>query len=322
MQNNHSWKEDLLELFPMRIRAFLEHIDGGLLLEEIRLRAGQPIQLVFNGYERLLYAAGGRPVVTQADCMSLVERMCEHSIYAWEEEMRMGFLTLPGGYRVGLCGRAVMEDGKLHHISDITSLNIRIARACLDTSAELLPYLLNPMSKPYTTLIISPPGCGKTTMLRDIAYQLSYGRYDAGPCRVCVVDERMEIAGSIRGMAQHDIGPRTDVLSGCPKSQAIPLLVRTLAPDVLITDELGGREDAKAVLEAIDCGVTVIASAHASHINALMRRGTLQGLIQKGIFERIVMLGRSNGVGSIECIWNENLQELKEGNKTCSKCLF
>jgi len=302
-----NWKADLLPLFPGNLQAELQRIEENLPIEEIRIRAGQPVQLCCSGFERLLDGA----VTGPADCAQILERACEHSVYAWEEEIQSGFVTLPGGYRIGLCGKSVRKNGRIGNLTDITSLNIRIARACIGAADGLLPALIDRGGTPYPTLILSAPGCGKTTMLRDIARQLSAGLNGARPLRVCVVDERMEIAGAVRGMPQHALGPRADVLSGCPKAEGIRLAVRVLSPDVLITDELGAREDADAVQEAAYCGVVTIASAHVRDIEALVKRRVLMELIESEVFERLVLLGRTeNRVGCVMGIYDGALRPL------------
>ena len=301
-----NWKASLLPLFPIRLQQELQKIDETLPLEEIRIRAGQPLQLCCSGYERLLQA-----VPTVGDCAAILERACEHSIYAWEEELKNGFITLTGGYRMGLCGKAVLKQGQTVAQTDITSLNIRIARACPGAADGVMPLILRRDGTPCPVLIISPPGCGKTTLLRDIVRQLSAGLHGAVPQRVCVVDERMELAGAVRGLAQLALGPRTDVLSGFPKCEGIRMAVRVLSPEVIVTDELGTNAEADAVQEAAYCGVVTIASAHVRDISALSKRRTLMELVESGVFERVVLLGREEGrVGCVTGIWDGALKAL------------
>lgn len=306
-----NWKEILLPLCTPGVRVLLTHITPDPALEEIRIRANGPLQLVYGGRDRLIYAPGGRPAASGADCAAMVARMCEHSIYAWEEELRMGFLTLPGGCRVGLSGRGVMAEGIFSHIADVNALNIRIARAREGAADRLLPWLLGQNGRVLSTLLFSPPGCGKTTLLRDVARQLSYGLAPAMSHRVLVVDERMELSGSARGAAFHDLGPRTDVLTGLKKTAAIPMALRTLSPEVIVTDELGGEREADAVREAAFCGVSTIASAHAGSLSDLRARRAITELLRDGAFARLVLIGRSGGVGSVEAVWDGHGQLLR-----------
>lgn len=293
MDNKVFWKRELFALLPDKLVRLLEHIEDDYPLEELRIRAAQPLQLYGGGRDRLLYATGGRPAATFMDCEEIFERMCGHSIYAWEDEIRNGFITLPGGYRAGICGHAVRgAQGHIQSLRDISAINIRIARAVEGAADDLLPLLLHTDGTPYSTLLLSAPGMGKTTLLRDVVRQLSYGYGGARAAKVCVVDERMELAGSVRGLAQYDIGPRTDVLSGCAKPEGIRMAVRTLSPEVIATDELGTLEDAQAVQDAAFCGVRTVATAHVEHVDALRKRMPLAGLLASGAIERVVEIGR------------------------------
>ncbi|MDL2258531.1 stage III sporulation protein AA [Eubacteriales bacterium OttesenSCG-928-K08] len=304
------WKDTILPMLPQKLERLLSPIEDEYPLEELRIRAGQPLQLCSSLGDRLLYAAGKRPAATIEDCAAIFERVCGHSIYAWEDEIKNGFVTLAGGCRVGVCGRAVRDErGSIAHISDITSINFRVGRACVGAANLLLPRVLRPDGAPYAALIVSAPGHGKTTILRDMVRQLSYGYGGACPQRVCVIDERMEISGSVRGAPQFDLGPRTDVLCGSGKPEGIRLAVRTLSPQVIATDELGSLQDANAVQEAAFSGVTVIATAHVDSVQALKKRRTLMKLIESGALERIVQLGRSSGrPGIITGVWDGELR--------------
>lgn len=301
MQNN-DWEDLLQRYFPAHLWAAIRANSEDGNLEEIRIRVNQRIQLVYPESDRLTQAW-----VTETDCKTVVERMCEHSLYAWREELRAGFITLAGGCRVGVCGKAVMQDGRMECITSITSLNIRIAREVNGAAAELLPHIIEPDGQICASLLFSAPGCGKTTLLRDIARQLSYGENGIPARRICVMDERMELAASINGVPQLDVGPRTDVLSGCPKAEGMELLIRSMNPQVLITDELGGMQDAIAVLDASNAGVAVITTAHAGSIEQLQKRPGTNMLLESGAFARIVQLGRTPRVGSVLHIWDSAL---------------
>ncbi|MEL7608521.1 MAG: stage III sporulation protein AA [Bacillota bacterium] len=287
---------DLLNYFPQRIADSLKPWFDRAGLEEVRLRVGQPVQLCYHDAERLVLCAGGTRFVTEADCQQIYEAICFHSVYAWERELEQGFLTLPGGYRVGMAGRAVTQEGCIRRVDGPTFFNFRIARECVGCADRLMPYLFDGAGIPLSTLILSPPGCGKTTLLRDVARKFSL----MPKLRVAVVDERSEIAGCRDGTPQNELGPRCDVLDACPKEQGMMWMVRVMSPDVLLCDELGTQGDFAAVSAAVNCGIAVIASAHARTVAQMLSRwrAALPGTAPP--FERYALLGRSRGVGTLE----------------------
>lgn len=312
-----NWKNDLAPYLPGTVRGMLACISASAPLEEIRIRAEKPLQLCFTGYERLLYLPGGRPPVTAGECRALLNRLCEQSLYAWEAELGSGFLTLPGGYRVGLCGSMLLPQEGRRRLAEATAFNIRIARQVPGAADALLPYLLLPDGQLHNTLLVSAPGCGKTTLLRDIARSASYGLSGARACRVAVVDTRYELAGCAHGVSVMDLGPRTDVLSGVPRAESMRMLVTNMAPEILITDELSTPEDLHAVWEAAHSGVRVVASAHAGSLRSLLRREAMRGALCDGLFARIVLLSRSRGVGTIEQVLDANLKTMEGGVEAC-----
>ena len=313
-----NWKRDLAPYLPARVQEMLHTVADDAPIEEIRLRAGQPLQLCFTGFERLIYAVGGRPAVSGEDCADTLARICEQSIYAWEEELRNGFITLPGGYRVGVCGRAVGQDGRLERITDITSLNFRISRAIEGVCTPLLP-LLADGGLPCSTLVLSAPGCGKTTLLRDLARRCAYGAPGIRPCRVAIVDARYELSGSVRGVPQFDLGPRTDVLTGSSKAEGMRLMITTMSPQVLVADELSTEADVNAAIEAVACGVRLLAGVHAGGPETLLNRPPMRELLRAKLFDRYVLLGRSRGVGTVEGVFNAELRCIGEGAAVCSE---
>lgn len=277
-------------------------------LEEIRLREGRPLHLVLSGADRFVTPEGGltadparadRP--GREDLARTFQLIARGSVYAWEDEVAGGFLTLPGGHRVGLCGRAVTEAGRMRTLKHVASLNLRIARDVPGAAGALLPGLICGKCV-ASTLIISPPQAGKTTVLRDLVRQISAGVPGLGlsGCKVGLVDERSEVAGSVDGVPQRDLGPRTDVLDGAPKAQGMMLLIRAMSPQVLAVDEIGRREDAEAVLEALHAGVAVLATAHGQDLADVSRRPALAELLAAGAFRRAAVLSRRRGPGTLE----------------------
>ncbi len=296
------WKRDLYPYLPQRVNALLSMVqtDG---VEELRLRANRPIQLVFGDGERILYGANQTAAVTQRECEETLLRFAAYSLYAHESELGQGFITVRGGYRVGVCGACALSGEGEWRICGVTSLNIRVSRAVVGAAKKLMPFLADKEGRARSMLIVSPPGCGKTTLLRDVARALSDGLYGAKPARVGLVDERCELCGAVGGEGGFDVGIRTDVLTGMPRGKAMRLMLRTLAPNVIVTDELGAEGDAEAAFEAINGGVQVVTSAHAGGLAALLRRRAFAEMFAAGVFSRVVLLGRSRGVGTIERVW-------------------
>ena len=252
-------------------------------LREIRLRAGYPAQLVFGSEDRLAGEA-----ISKDSLHHILAALMDFSVYSHECELGQGFFTLTDGSRAGVCGRIAFCGNGPATLSDISSLCIRIARRLRGCADPLMPVLLRG-DLLRSLLIISSPGRGKTTLLRDVARQLSERGFN-----VAVSDERYEI-GACPDLTKADLGPRTDVLSGCPKHAAISLLLRTMAPDVIVTDEIGDVRDAQALADASRCGVAVIATAHAAGISELNRRPGLRSALETGIFGNVVLLGDPPG---------------------------
>lgn len=311
------WRMQIFPYLPKRIRAVLEETDAAVSVEEIRFRAGQPMQLCLSDGELLLreYAP-----VSAEDCAEILRLICENSIYAWSEELRSGFLTLPGGCRVGIAGRAVLENGRIARITDVTSLCIRVAYDCRGIARSVIPLLRDGVGKLCSTLVVSPPCAGKTTLLRDLIRSASCGEAGLRPVRVGVVDTRYELAGSVRGVPQFDLGPRTDVLSGGTKAEGMRMMLLSMSPELLAADELGTTEDLLAVTEAAGCGVRVLASVHSGSSAMLQKRGSLRQLLTSGLFERYVVLSRRCGAGTVEGIYDAALRPIKRTEREAAAC--
>lgn len=280
-----------LALLPPELRAQVQRAqtEMGAPLTEIRVRTGRRVQLLAGNRERMLDA-----VFDAAEMQSLVSALCGHSMHALGEQLRGGYLPLPGGCRAGLCGRAIATLDEVGSLSDIASVCLRIAHEHKGTADALLPALTRE-GLPLSTLILSGPGLGKTTMLRDIARQFSEGAPGRPGMNVAIADERSEIAACYRGVPQLDVGPRTDVLDGCPKALALPMLLRAMSPRLLIADEIGDPRDVNALYEALRSGVAVITSAHAEGYEQALKRPALRELLSQGYFERVAALGGQPG---------------------------
>lgn len=250
---------------------------------EIRVRTGQRISIRWVGGEGQTEKA-----LKPTDLSNLISRMLDHSAYAWEDELGQGYFTLPDGVRVGVSGKFTRENGKTRLIS-ATSLLIRIAREIKGAASPIRPFLIKDGCV-SNTVLLSPPGGGKTTMLRDACRMLS----KAGK-EISIVDERGEIAAVRNGAPQLDAGERTDVCEGLPKAQAIMMLLRSMSPEVVAVDEIGSNEDAQAISEAARMGASVLATAHASDIYDALERKMLGDVLLSGVFRYACVLGGKPG---------------------------
>lgn len=310
-QNKSKW-EAVLQFFPADLRQILERLPVNLQSKviEIRLRINQPLEINFD-QESSFIAANGMPapesakgVVIGPEIMKkLLHSVTTGSWYALEEELIQGFLTLPGGHRVGFTGHALQENGQIRFIRNIGSVNFRIAKALKGIARPVLPLLWKD-GRFLKTLIISPPAAGKTTLLREIIREVSYGdiRLNLPGLHVGLVDERSEIAGSYQGVAQLDVGPRTDLLDGAPKKEGIYLLLRAMNPDLIATDEIGTEDDVRVISDVINAGVSFLATAHARNITEAILRPGLKRILETGSVERLITLSNRLGSGTIESV--------------------
>lgn len=259
--------------------------------EEIRLRLGsQPTILLPDGE----FPISEEPV-SKRDLEMVLDIATQASSHSVRESMRAGFVTVRGGYRIGVCGTAILRDGEVFGFKTVSSVVIRIARELPGISANILGMLC--AGGFQSTLILSPPGGGKTTLLRDLIRVLSNGdRLQNMPgLRVSLADERSEVSAPVDGVPQMDIGCRTDVLTDCPKAAAVMMLLRSMNPEVIALDEITAPEDIRAMESAANCGVKLLATAHADDIDDLMKRALYQGLLEKKIFKRIVLIHKLEG---------------------------
>lgn len=330
------YNRDIIRYFSKEIRDVLEKANLQKLecLEEIRLRAGKPLIIQDYANEWFVDYSGNITrnsrnsfIVRQEEILSTLEIMSRNSIYAFQEEIKNGFITLAGGHRIGISGKAVIEDGKVVNIKEFSSLNVRVSKAVEGCSLKILKFIINKdTNNVYNTLLVSPPQCGKTTLLRDLTRVLSSGVREKGikGMKIGLVDERSEIAACYKGIPQFDVGPRTDILDACPKSLGMIMMVRSMSPQVIITDEIGDRGDKESIETILNAGVKLIASAHGYNISELKSRQEVLALIKRHVFDRYIVLSNVEGPGTVEeVIDGSNMEVLykrasnKERNIPC-----
>ena len=301
-------KEEIIKLMPPSLKTMIHKLSDKEYeaLQEIRLRVQKPRILLINSQEYGLNEAGICSVIKsyqlrEEDLMNILKYISGFSLYALEDEMRQGYITIEGGHRIGLAGKAVIENNGIKTLKHISALNMRIAHEVLNCSKEVMPYILS-RDKVYHTLIVSPPKCGKTTLLRDIIRNLSNGFSGYGPYTVGVVDERSEIAGCYQGIPQNDVGIRTDVLDGCPKVEGMRMLLRAMSPHVIAVDEIGKEEDVIALQEVLSAGVTILCTVHGKDLDDCKKKPLLYRMLEHAFFERIIILSNQYGPCTIEAI--------------------
>ncbi len=334
-------KDELLRVFSGSLRAILKRFGADFgKMQEIRLRAGLPLMVVWDNHPCFLSDDGqmsdgpaGAHRVSAEEVRETLELVGNHSLYAFEEEIRQGFITIPGGHRVGLAGRAVTEDGEIRTIKNISFLNIRLAHQVKGCADRIMPFLTEG-GQVFHTLVISPPGCGKTTLLRDMIRQLAGGgartaeaprfagdrnpeggsrertgvrnfreRPENGRFRrmnIGVIDERSELAACSQGIPQNDLGISTDVMDCCPKAEGMMMMIRTMSPDVIAVDEIGSRRDLEAMGYVMNCGCRILATVHGDTVEDVACKPVLGEMVRGRMFERYIVLSRRMGAGTVE----------------------
>ncbi|HJV16604.1 MAG TPA: stage III sporulation protein AA [Bacillales bacterium] len=299
--------ESILHFLPRNIADIICKIPPFQLeeMEEIRIRINRPIEITLNGVPKFLSY-----IIEAEDAVHLMNKISQFSLYTLEEELKRGYITVSGGHRIGLAGKVILEDGRVKAIRDISSFNIRIAKEKVGIAESIIPYIFK--EDFLHTMIIGPPQTGKTTLLRDIARIISNGhqKYGIRAEKVGIVDERSEIAGCVKGIPQLTFGHRVDVLDACPKAEGMMMMIRSMSPDVLVVDEIGRKEDADAIMEAIHAGIKLIMTTHGNSLDDIRKRPTLKHILEQQIFQRYIVLSRKKGPGTVSQILDKNGKEM------------
>ena len=285
--------DEILRYFPNKIYQIFSNLlqenpQIANELQEIRIRVDKPIILKLREKDIILQYN-----ILQTEIFQIVERLCENSIYAYKNQICEGFITIKGGHRVGLTGSCVIENGKITNIKYISSLNIRIAREVKNCSTRILREIIDIENKTiYNSIIVAPPGRGKTTILRDIIRRISDGIEEINfRGKTCgVVDERGEIAAMYKGAPQNDVGIRTDIIENVSKNKGIHMLIRTMAPEIIACDEIGSKEDVEAIHYALYSGVKGIFTMHGKNVEDIKNNKQIYELIENREIQKIIFL--------------------------------
>ena len=285
--------DEILLNFPLHIREKMRNIDF-TNLEEIRIRNNRPIFLKIGQSEQQV-----NYIINTNDVLEILQKICDNSIYTYQNQICNGYITIKGGHRIGITGNIVIKDGQVTNISHIYSLNFRIARQVIDCSNKILESVLDLKNNTvFNTIIISPPGRGKTTILRDLIRKISDGipEISFNGINVGVVDERGEIAAMYKGIPQNDIGRRTDILDNIPKDIGMKMLIRSMNPKVIVADEIGSTKDIEAIKYAICSGVKGVFTAHGNGVKDIINNPILNELYITDGIERVLAIDENRNV--------------------------
>lgn len=306
------------EMLTDSINECLKNIDISKL-QEIRIRANKPIMIYLNNKE--FFISKDNKLITELydtclnattdDIKEVLEAISKHSLYAYEEDIKGGYITIEGGHRIGIAGKVILEKGRVKTIRNVSCINIRISHEVKGCADRLLPYLIE-SNVVLHTLIVSPPKCGKTTLLRDLVRQISNGTNYLLGMTIGLVDERSEIGGCYRGIPQNDIGIRTDILDGCSKGEGLLMLIRAMAPRVIAADEIGSKEDVDAIEYAISAGCKIICTVHGDSMEEIKEKPRVRELMERKLFKRYVFLENKKSIGDFKKIYDENQHLLME----------
>ncbi|NLO10189.1 MAG: stage III sporulation protein AA [Clostridiales bacterium] len=306
-------KDELLKIFSLKLRTILGKLKIDFdALQEIRLRIDCPLVVNYANKEyfisenaSLVNDPSHGVFITKNEIKETMEYISNYSLYAFEEEIRQGFITINGGHRIGITGKTIIQEDSIKGMKHISYINVRLAHQVKGCADKVMPYLVNDKASGiYHTLIISPPKCGKTTLLRDIIRQISDGCSYLQGMNVGVVDERSELGACYMGTPQNDLGIRTDILDCCPKAKGMMMLIRSMSPQVIAVDEIGSAEDLEAIDHVISCGCKLIATVHGSSIEDVKSKPILGELLKKRLFERYVILNNIKQIGHLEEIYD------------------
>ncbi|MGL5245873.1 MAG: stage III sporulation protein AA [Sarcina sp.] len=291
--------KEVLEILSSEIYKNISSIDNLNELQEIRIKANRPLMAVVNNKEIIFGYSS-----SLEDIKNILQKISNYSLYAFEEEIKQGYITIQGGHRIGLAGQCVIENDSIKTIKNIASLNIRICREVIGCSNDIVKDLVKD-GQVLNTLIISPPKCGKTTLLRDIARNISNGSLNLNIIgkRTVIVDERSEVAACYNGIPQMNVGIRTDVYDNCIKSEGMMIAIRSMGPEVIICDEIGTYKDMEALLMAYNSGVKIIATMHGQSIEDIYNRPVLKDVLSNKIINNVIVLSNREGIGTIEGIY-------------------